>query len=165
MAKNHPGFTLVEVLVVVIVISMLTVMGAFYGLQIQKSSRDKTRAASIRVVQESLEKYYDKNGEYPAVSKITDANVDTVKTFLGLQNDTSSFIAPRAPSGTINSWKSALQSNVDVYVYTGNTDTSASCLSGTSSTDSCKDFKIQYTDELSNTTKTITSRRVSTVIP
>mgnify|MGYP006277191709 CR=1 FL=1 len=60
------GFTLLELLVVVTIISILTIV-VTYNLQAQgASSRDAQRQADLRTLQNAIELYKNRYGEYPA---------------------------------------------------------------------------------------------------
>lgn len=63
--KSKSGFTIVELLVALVIIALMaTIMGVTY-IKIQAQSRDAKRKADVETLVSSLEKYYDKNGEYP----------------------------------------------------------------------------------------------------
>jgi prepilin-type N-terminal cleavage/methylation domain-containing protein len=59
------GFTIVELAVAVVIIAILAVIATFSLTKVQEESRDAKRASQATVISEALEKYYDKNGEYP----------------------------------------------------------------------------------------------------
>lgn len=161
--KSRSGFTIVELMVTVVIIALLATIATVSMLNVQKQSRDSRRAANAATVSEALEKYFTKNGEYPSAPNMTNSNGSTVQTLLGLQS-VNSLIAPLAPSGTTNSWSTGAAGPNNTMTYSGNTDTSASCTSGTTSTDACIDFKIQYYNEQDGTTVTITSRHTSSTL-
>lgn len=143
--KIKHGFTLVEVLVAVIIISILTGIStlAYYGLQAQ--GRDKTRQTNASIIAEQLEKYYDQNGEYPSVPSLVGQTGSYVKNKLKL-SDASVLVLPQAPSGTTNS---LTQSNASAtqLAYNGenvNTD------DGNCTTDvdgGCDQFTLQWQSE------------------
>lgn len=63
--KSKSGFTIVELLVALVIIALMaSLMGVSY-IKIQSQSRDAKRKADIETLASLLEKYYDKNGEYP----------------------------------------------------------------------------------------------------
>jgi prepilin-type N-terminal cleavage/methylation domain-containing protein len=161
--NNRRGFTIIELLVVIVVIGILATLSIVGYANLQKQSRDSQRAASAVVVAESLEKYYSQNGEYPNVAGVTASNANTVKQLLGITN-INSLIAPNAaPGSTTNVWKSGTASVTNKLTYTANTDTNSACL--TAPTGICTDFKIQYYKEETGTVETIVSRNTAVAPP
>jgi prepilin-type N-terminal cleavage/methylation domain-containing protein len=62
---KQSGFTVIELLVVIVVIGILVGIGILSYTQLQKQARDDKRNSDITLIQNLLEKYYDRNGEYP----------------------------------------------------------------------------------------------------
>ena len=102
--KNARGFTLVEILVVVVIITVLATIGTLTYGGFQSQSRDKKREANANVIADSLERYYEKNGEYPSIADVTSTNAAEVKSLLNV-SDTSALVMPNAPANTLNSLK------------------------------------------------------------
>ena len=67
------GFSLLELLIVVAIISILVSLGAVSYSQAQKKARDSRRASDMKAIQNALEQYYaDTNSNYPiATSGLT----------------------------------------------------------------------------------------------
>lgn len=163
--NNRNGYTLVELIVIIVTIGILSAIASLTYITVQQQSKDSQREASAAIVSESLEKYFSQNGEYPAVSKMTASDATTPKNLLGL-NSLDSLIAPRSPAGsTTNIWATGSASNTSRLTYSANTDTSAACLTGTSATDVCDDYKIQYYKEKTATVETILSRNKAVTPP
>lgn len=163
--KNRHGFTIVELIVVIVVIGIISTASTLTYSKIQQQSRDTQRAASATIISESLEKYFADNGEYPSVSKMTAVDATTVKQLLSL-NNLDSLIAPRSPAGTTtNLWKAGSATSTNKLTYTGNTDVSAPCLTGVAATDVCNDYKIQYYNDKTSTVETVYSRNKSIAPP
>lgn len=164
--KSKSGFTIIELMVVIIVIALLAVITTVSLNSVQQQARDSRRASNATAVSEALEKYFTKNGEYPSVPKVTNSSTTSVQSLLGLAN-ISSLIAPNSSSSTTNSWTSGVSTTPTVsqsLVYSGNNDTSASCQTGNTASDSCSDFKIQYYNEQDKSITTIYSRHTSATL-
>ena len=75
--KNKSGFTIPEVVVVVI---FLIIAGVFFTIQktdLEASKRDNERKTAINAIYYSLENvFYKNNGYYP--EKINEKNIDTI---------------------------------------------------------------------------------------
>jgi len=66
--SRRSGFTLIEILIVIAIISILSSV-AIVGLpKIGGKGRDARRVSDMRQVQTALELYFTKNGNYPNVS-------------------------------------------------------------------------------------------------
>lgn len=77
--KRKDGFTIVEIAVVIVIISILTVLTITAYNRVQANARNDATKSKATVISEALEKYYEKNGQYPpdctaltgAVSSVT----------------------------------------------------------------------------------------------
>ncbi len=149
------GFTLVELVIVIVVIGILTTLGMFGMTRLLAQGRDSQRTASVSSIAEALEKYYDKNGEYPSCADIT-ASGPTVTTTLFKGMDPTALSVPGAASSTTNSIQCGTTLTIagaDSYQYIG--DGSTDC----SGTGKCLSFALKYKDEVDGTIKEIDSRR------
>ncbi len=153
------GFTLVELIVVIIVIGILTTLSIFGMNKIQQDSRDKQRIASVTSIAEALEKYYDKNGEYPSCSAVTaSATIVTTTTFKGM--DKTSLLVPLPQAGETNSIRCGQvlgTTGQDFIQFVG--DGSTSC----SGSGSCLNYTLMYRKESDNTIASLSSRRSATI--
>lgn len=66
--KKSKGFTLIELLIVIAVIGILAALILVGLSSFRARGRDARRIADVKQVQNGLELYYAKNGEYPRVS-------------------------------------------------------------------------------------------------
>ena len=158
-AKNPAGFTLVELIIVIVVIGILasiTIVG--FG-RFQTEATDARRASSATSIAEAIEKYYDTNGEYPGCQAMKAADI-TNTTLRGLE--ASTVLVPKAQAGTASSIKCGNEGNIldidgaDFFEYTG--DDSTDCNTGAS----CLGFNLRYKEEGSESVKSIASRRHAT---
>jgi len=114
MSDKQNGFSLVEIIVTIIVVGILTTIGATSFIKTQVSSRDSQRMAKASIIAEALEKYYQTNGSYPDCSDLTkDPSTVSSTTLKGL--NPSSLAAPTAANG-VNSI-SCSDANVNSFLY------------------------------------------------
>lgn len=73
LKRKERGFTIIELLIVIIVIGILAtlVITTFSG--IQRNARNRTREADINALHSQLEYYYGQNGNYPTLAELNDA--------------------------------------------------------------------------------------------
>lgn len=153
MKKANHGFTLVEVAVVVAVIGILITLGATSTQNIQMRSADAVRSSRIMIISELLEKYYNKNGEYPSCTAMSQSpSTIAANTLVGINPEVLS--SPSDSSGTSSILASCadLPADTDKFAYIG--DGSATCLTGTA----CTKYSLKYLSEESNNTVTVASR-------
>lgn len=62
------GFTLIELMIVMVLLAILVAIGTGSFMSSQKKSRDAKRKADLRQVAVTLEAYYNDMGRYPAAS-------------------------------------------------------------------------------------------------
>ncbi len=72
--KSKTGFTIVELLIVIVVIAILAAISIVAYNGIQQRARDSQRQNDIVLLKKSLELYYINNGRYPAGSGSTSIN-------------------------------------------------------------------------------------------
>lgn len=70
--KRNQGFTIVELLIVIVVIGILAalVLNSFTGVQAR--ARDTERRTDINAIATQLEVYYNDNGGYPTAAQLED---------------------------------------------------------------------------------------------
>lgn len=65
MSKTKSGFTLVELLIVIVVIAILAAITLVAYNGVQAKARDSSRQSSVSTIAKALEVYYIDNGQYP----------------------------------------------------------------------------------------------------
>lgn len=71
------GFMIIELIIAVAVIAIMTAVAVVTYRTVQAEGNDKARAADVAAIMDALEKYYDKNGEYPADDTLNPTNSPT----------------------------------------------------------------------------------------
>ena len=71
--KKNSGFTIIELLIVIIVIGILATLVIVTYNGIQQKARDTKRKTDINAIQGQVEAYYAQNGKYPTLSNVNDA--------------------------------------------------------------------------------------------
>lgn len=111
---SQKGFTIVELLIVIVVIGILAalVLNTFSG--VQKRARDTQRQTSLNALATQLEVYYNDKGGYPSNDATTGLRSDTWIT-----NNLKGFDikAIYAPGQTANSIVAATSANKDQFGY------------------------------------------------
>jgi len=161
MRKIISGFTIVELLVVIAVIGILTTISLISFTRYQADSRDTQRSSKTTILAEALEKYYDKNGEYPGCSAVSDSNAATVTTTVLPGVELNTLLTPKSAPTDTNSIKctdiTGAAGEADVFAYVG--DGSTACTSG----QSCLSWTLKYKEESTGLIKSITSRRTTSI--
>lgn len=72
LKKKDQGFTIVELLIVIVVIGILATLVIVTFTGIQQKGRDTERKTDINALQGHVESYYAQTGSYPTLANITD---------------------------------------------------------------------------------------------
>ena len=154
MNKSTSGFTIVEIAVVVVIISILATLVTVGFNRTQADTRDTLRSSRTTVIANALEKYYDENGDYPSCSSLTQSGSVVANSVLaGI--DPATLLTPKSAAAATNSISCAdltTTTGPDTYAYIG--DGTASCSTGAA----CTRWTLKYIDEGSNQIKTISSQ-------
>lgn len=76
MKKSRSGFTIVEILVVIVIIAILAAIVIVSYNGIQARNRDAQRKTDIANIIKALELYYADNGEYPLSTVATGSSIN-----------------------------------------------------------------------------------------
>lgn len=68
--RNQSGFTVIELVVVIIILCILGTLVALAYSGVQANNRDKERQADIETLQSQLELYYAVHDKYPSLAEI-----------------------------------------------------------------------------------------------
>jgi prepilin-type N-terminal cleavage/methylation domain-containing protein len=153
--KSRSGFTIVEILIVIVIVAILATLSIVTYSKIQADARDSDRASKVSIIAGELEKYYSKNGEYPGCAAMTQAGAVVVQDVL-VGMDASALITPSSSTGTTNSIVcTALVAGAvnDQFAYIG--DSSYDCSVG----EACSKYTLQYRIEGTGEIKSVEGLR------
>lgn len=136
---KQTGFTIVELLIVIVIIGILAAIGFVSYSNATKKARDTERASDVKAIAAKAEEYYASDatnaGNYPA-------DCTALEALNGLTADT--FHAPKGAAGA-NCATTAPSASSDVYQYT------------TSATSGQPKFTITYWSEAKSATQNYVS--------
>lgn len=78
--KNIQGFTLMELLVVISIISVLASVAVVSMGEARKTSRDKVRKIDVEQIQLGMRLYLEQNGSYPGGTEVVGDGTGVVDT-------------------------------------------------------------------------------------
>lgn len=122
--RAQSGFTIVELLIVIVVIGILAALVVTTYSGIQARARDSERQTDIQALQTQIEAYFATANVYPTLDQLNDANGNTnwretnMKS-LGADAMTDPSNTSNTPSLLSGSPASATNKNVYGYVATG----------------------------------------------
>ena len=154
LKQKSKGFTIVELLIVIVVIAILATLVIVTFTGIQQKARDSQRQTDINAVDSHVEAFYAQYGAYPTVAQIT-ASSWRSKYMKGLDPD-----ALLAPNST-----TAIDANASTkskYQYAPTDDSGTACAGGDTTTtndtpnvdSTCTKFTLSATLEGSSTAYT-----------
>lgn len=93
--KKSRGFTIVELLIVIVVIGILAALVIVTYNGIQQKARDTERKTDIKALQGHLEAYWADNAKYPTLTEVNDTSAGGFRAtnFKGL--DAAAFADPK----------------------------------------------------------------------
>jgi prepilin-type N-terminal cleavage/methylation domain-containing protein len=132
--KRQSGFTIVELLIVIVVIGILATLVIVTFTGIQQKARDSQRQTDINAVNSQLEAFYAQNGHYPSLADLNSASFVSA-SLKGL--DPESLVAPGGAANAVTAGTTASATNVYYYEATGCTATDPS-----SDTNACSGYTL-----------------------
>lgn len=136
--RNQRGFTIVELLIVIVVIGILALLVVTTYGGIQAKARDSQRQSDLAAIQTQVEAFYANNNYYPTAANINDA---TWRTTNMKSIDAEALKDPKGTASTLStSAASATNDSSYGYVATydddGDTATAEVACTGTTECDS-----------------------------
>jgi general secretion pathway protein G len=99
--KKQSGFTLLELLIVIVIIGILALLIIPNITSAPKKARDTKRKTDITTVRKGLEEYFVNNNVYPnALSDLTTGSAPIVKTLPTDPKNTGAFVYTYTPANT-----------------------------------------------------------------
>lgn len=77
LKKRQQGFTIVELLIVIVVIGILATLVIVTFSGIQQKARNTKRQTDINAIDSTVEAYYAQNGYYPTLTNMNDSTFRT----------------------------------------------------------------------------------------
>ena len=122
---KQQGFTIVELLIVIVVIGILAALVITTFTGIQQKARNTERETDIKALQGQIEAYYAQNGKYPTLANLNDGTFRS-SNMKGLDAE-----ALKDPKGTAQTLVAAAAANSYAYTVTpSGCDNSATDCSG-----------------------------------
>lgn len=123
--RDQRGFTIVELLIVIVVIGILAALVVTTYAGIQSKARDSKRQSDIQALQTQIEAFYASNNYYPAMA---DINSDTWRSTNMKSLDPGAMTDPSGSNATFVA--SAPTATSKQYQYAPLSSTNAACAAG-----------------------------------
>lgn len=159
MRLRTQGFSIVEIIVVIIIIGILATIVTVSYSAVQSNTRDSEREAKAILIADALEKYYQENGEYPSCQALASSLNSAQSTLGGISADTLRTPTAERSTNSIECADNSWSGDSDIFAYIG--DNSEEC-SGDSF---CAQWTLRYINESSEDISSINSKnQVNTAV-
>src|ERR1700757_1592993 len=98
LKKRNQGFTIVELLIVIVVIGILALLVITTYSGIQAKARNAKRQTDIQSLQTQLEAFFSQNGYYPSLADMNQTNDATWLTDNMKSLDQNALVDPSNPT-------------------------------------------------------------------
>src|SRR5215207_9195377 len=112
LKSKQQGFTIVELLIVIVVIGILAALVITTFTGIQQRARNTERETDVKAIHGQLEAYYAQNGRYPTLANVNDGTWRSTN-MRGLDGG-----ALQDPKGTAETLVAAAAANAYAYTVT-----------------------------------------------
>ncbi len=136
LKSNRQGFTIVELLIVIVVIGILAALVVTTFTGIQQKARNTERQTDVKAIHGQIEAYYAQNGKYPTLANLNDATFRTAN-MKGLDEE-----ALKDPKGSAASLAGTAAANTYSYAVLASDDTACD-----NSTKDCAKYTLTATYE------------------
>ncbi len=120
--KRQQGFTIVELLIVIVVIGILATLVIVTFTGIQQKARNTKRQTDINAINSHVEAFYASNGYYPTLAHMNDA------TWRGSNVKGLDPAALKDPKGSAQTLVAAAAANSYAYAVTDDSGSAANCV-------------------------------------
>ncbi|MFZ5438343.1 MAG: type II secretion system protein [Patescibacteria group bacterium] len=120
---NQHGFTMIELLIVMVILSLLLVVGIGSFVSSQIKSRDSARKTDLQNIVRALELYYNDKGEYPIdTGKVGILGQEWGEPFVDPNNTETLYmnLLPSDPGGYTYYYTSVTGDRYQLYAYLEN---------------------------------------------
>ena len=127
LKKNfQKGFTIVELLIVIVVIGILAALVITTYNGIQQKGRNTERTTDLKALQGQLEAYYVQNTRYPTSTDLGSTSANNV-TFITASMKGLDKEALRDPKAAVGDFSLATTSTLSKYAYRPSDDAGGAC--------------------------------------